>query len=159
MKVTIDVKQPSGDLIKSFELDAEPNDSVGRLIDKTSEAIGIGSEEILENLGVGETLFKREDTVSECIHHGIRWHMRLVCIELHFEGEPSTKQWFNPRQKWQAVHRWGCRHFGVAADACPNLELRMDFPDGGLLNDSRPIGDLKGCKTVWLISPGPEANG
>lgn len=159
MKITIDLQEPTGKIIKSIEVEAEPHDSIAMAADRAAEGIGVMPEDIYENLGIGDIFFKLENTVYDCLRHGPRWHLRLVCIEVHFEGDPPEKQWFSPRRKWEVVHRWACRRFHVAADACPNLVLRADSPDGGLLNENMPIGEFKGCKAVWLIAPGPEPNG
>lgn len=88
-------------------------------------------------------------------HHG---HLKLVCIDLHFETE-SIEHHFLPSAKWERVHRWGCKKFKIASDACANLELHSGAADGPALNEAKPIGHHEGCLSVWLVKPGPERNG
>jgi hypothetical protein len=85
-------------------------------------------------------------------------HLQRVCVELHFEGEAKQAQ-FPAQARWARVHRWGCRVFTIATDACAHLELREDTPTGPALNERQAIGPHSGCKPVWLVKPGPEPNG
>jgi hypothetical protein len=87
---------------------------------------------------------------------GLKVHR--VCVDLHFETEREVHR-FLSRQTWGDVHRFGCHHFHVPADACVNLELRDGSPTGPALNDRSEIGNFTGCRTVWMVKPGPEPNG
>jgi len=82
----------------------------------------------------------------------------LGCIDLHFESE-AHQHHFLPSAKWERVHRWGCKKFKIASDACTNLELHSGSPEGPALNEAKKIGHHEGCMTVWLVKPGPERNG
>ena len=84
--------------------------------------------------------------------------LRRVSIELHFEGEAKRAR-FPARAKWARVHRWGCRAFTIASDACAHLELREGSPAGPALNERQEIGPHAGSEIVWLVKPGPEPNG
>lgn len=81
-----------------------------------------------------------------------------VCVELHFESD-KRRHHFPVHAHWARVHRWGCRHFPIAHDACANLELRLGAPDGPALNELKPIGASDECLVVWLVKPGSEPNG
>jgi hypothetical protein len=89
-------------------------------------------------------------------HHHCR--VDLTCVDIHFETESATHK-FLATSTWERVHRWACKRFKVASDACANLELHEGGPKGPILNETRPIGHLPGCETVWLVKPGPERNG
>ena len=84
--------------------------------------------------------------------------LQRVCIDLHFETEAKQAR-FPARAKWARVHRWGCRAFTIASDACAHLELREGSPAGPALNERQEIGPHVGCEVVWLVKPGPEPNG
>lgn len=98
-----------------------------------------------------------------CVLGEIAWPkqpivLHRVCIDLNFEGE-AKRAWFPARAKWARVHRWGCRAFTIASDACAHLELREGSPTGPALNERQEIGPHKGCEIVWLVKPGSEPNG
>jgi hypothetical protein len=84
--------------------------------------------------------------------------LHRTCVEVHFETE-SERHWFPVQARWANVHRWACKKFEVAADACANLELREDKADGPPINERDPIGKSDKCKVVWVVKPGPESNG
>jgi hypothetical protein len=84
--------------------------------------------------------------------------VQRVCVDLHFETEAKQAQ-FPAQAKWARVHRWGCHAFKIASDACAHLELHEGSPTGPALNERQAIGVHTGCKTVWLVKPGPEPNG
>jgi hypothetical protein len=87
-----------------------------------------------------------------------RGSLRLVCVDLRFESESATHH-FLARSTWGHVFLWGTRRFRIAASAAANLEMRDGSPDGPVLNESKHIGHHEGCRTVWLVKPGPEPNG
>lgn len=87
-----------------------------------------------------------------------RGELQTVSVHVHFESESATRQ-FLAKSTWRRVHRWGCKKFKVSSDACANLELRKDSPDGPALNESKEIGDHEEPLTVWLVKPGAEPNG
>lgn len=84
--------------------------------------------------------------------------LHRTCVEVHFETE-AKRHWFPVQARWASVHRWACREFEVAADACANLELRADKADGPPINERESIGKSDECKEVWMVKPGPESNG
>jgi hypothetical protein len=118
------------------------------LAQKIAAILELDAEEILEELSNPETLHPE--------HH--RGKLKLVCIDLHFESD-AAKHHFLASAKWERVHRWGCKKFKVASDACANLELHSGSAAGPALNESKPIGHHEGCMDVWLVKPGPENNG
>ncbi len=84
--------------------------------------------------------------------------LHRVCVEVHFETE-TERHWFPAQARWARVHRWACKKFEVATDACANLELREGAADGPPINEREPIGKSDECKVAWLVKPGPEQNG
>jgi hypothetical protein len=118
------------------------------LAQKIAAVLELEAEEILTELSKPECLHPEH-------HHG---RLELVCIDLHFETD-SAKHHFFSTAKWERVHRWGCKKFKIATDACANLELHSGSPEGPALNESKSIGKHEGCTQVWLVKPGPEKNG
>jgi hypothetical protein len=119
-----------------------------RLAGKVASILELEAEEILEELSKPECFHPER-------HHGT---LKLVCVDLHFETE-EKRHHFLPKAKWERVHRWGCKYFRIAVDACANLELHSGSPEGPVLNESKEIGHHRGCLHVWLVKPGPEKNG
>src|SRR5439155_26332730 len=115
--------------VLSFEADDE--ELVTALAARIAARLDLDSAEQLEALEA-EHGFNREALVAHLPQGLLR--VRQVCVELHFEGVVATHR-FPARAKWSRVHRWGCRHFHVAVDACANLELRDGAPDGPRLNE------------------------
>ncbi len=145
--------------VRLVELDFPSEEAVlATSLAPAAEKSGIPVEELLLDLGVGEVQFEPVSKVGECLKHGNRWRHRRVCIDLHFESE-EAKQTFPARATWAHVHHWGCHQFDVPHDACANLELHEGAPNGPVLNDRKHIGPHHGCKTVWLVKPGPEPYG
>lgn len=142
--------------IELSSLDAEAE--LASLLAPVAEKEGFSLTELLSDLGVGEVQFDAHSKVGECLKHGDRWRHRRVCIDLHFESE-DAKHHFPARATWAHVHHWGCDHFDVPHDACANLELHEGTATGPVLNDRNRIGYHHGCKTVWLVKPGPEPYG
>ena len=118
------------------------------LAQKIAAVLELEAEEILAELSNPECLHPEH-------HHG---KLKLACIDLHFETE-SGKHHFLASATWGRVHRWGCKKFRVASDACANLELHSGSPKGPVLNEAKHIGHHEGCREVWLVKPGPEPNG
>ena len=143
--VTIEVHR-NGSPVETIkvECDAEPSDR--HIAEKLASILALDAEELLE------------DIASEHDKHRHHATLKLVCLDIHFETE-SARHHFPSRAKWHHVHRWACRKFEVANDACPNLELRDGSAEGAPLNESEAIGPYEGCRTVWLVKPGPEKNG
>lgn len=158
MVVVIEVEQDQQET-KIFEVELS-NESLELMefLRPIAEKTGIPVEELVLDIGVNEVQFLPQWKVEECIRHGHKWRHRRVCIDLHFESE-EAKHHFPARAPWGRVHRWGCEHFDVPKDACANLELHEGSPTGPVLNDRTHIGYHKGCKTVWLVKPGPEPYG
>jgi hypothetical protein len=116
---------------------------------KLAEVLELEAEALLEVLML----------MPEALDHQKRHcHLDVTCVEVHFETEVRTHK-FPARSTWERVHRWGCKKFKVATDACPNLEIHKDGPLGPALNESKPIGHHAHCVNVWLVKPGPERNG
>jgi hypothetical protein len=158
MVVTVEIEQGEQE-IRCIEVEVIAGDAeLATFLQPVADKLEIPVEELLLDLGVGETQFHPHSKVSECLRHGPRWRHRRVCIDLHFESE-EAKQHFPARATWSRVHHWGCNHFKVPHDICPNLELHQGTPAGPVLNDRTHIGHHKGCETVWLIKPGPEPYG
>lgn len=158
MIVIIEIEQ---DQQETRAVEVEVNDEEQKLeafLQAVAQKTAIPVEELVLDLGVGETQFQPHWKVSECFRHGHKWRHRRVCIELHFESE-EAKHSFPAHATWARVHHWGCHHFDVPNDACANLELHEGTPTGPALNDRTHIGHHHGCKTVWLVKPGPEPYG
>lgn len=89
-------------------------------------------------------------------HPEVRVHRQ--CVTLHFEGEELQHK-FPDNATWAQVHRFGCRMFEIAKDACANLELHLHTIDGPVASERKQVGQHKGCVDVWLVKPGSEPNG
>jgi hypothetical protein len=157
MKVHIDVEE-RGSIVRSVDYEVSAADSVESVAKRLAQELGVDTDEVLADLGTNGVRFEKDKLVDECLAHGHRWRHRRVCIELHFESEQSVHH-FPAGAHWRRVHRWGCKKFEVANDACVNLELREGSETGPALNEKAEIGVFPGCKTVWLVKPGPEPNG
>jgi hypothetical protein len=158
MVIFVEIEQDQQEL-RLIEVEV-PTDEAGlaAFLEPVAAKSGIPVEELLLDLGVGDIQFEPQSKVGECLQHGPRWRHRRVCIDLHFESE-EAKHHFPARATWARVHQWGCQHFDVPHDACANLELHEGTPTGPALNDRKHIGRHEGCKTVWLVKPGPEPYG
>jgi hypothetical protein len=158
MVIFVEIEQ-DGEEIRVVEIDVPTEEvELAAFLEPVAAKSGIPVEELVLDLGVADLQFEPRSKVSECLKHGHRWRHRRVCIELHFESE-NVDQHFPARSTWGRVHLWGCHHFDVPHDACANLELHEGTPAGPVLNDLKQIGRHKGCKTVWLVKPGPEPYG
>lgn len=154
MQVSVDVSE-EGAAPEIVSLEGVSQDSVAAIADRLAAKLELDPVDVAEALEAEHGL-NRQALVSELKVPHLR--LRRVCVEVHFEGETARHK-FPPRTKWARVHRWACRHFDVASDACANLELRDGAPDGPRLNEGQPIGAFAGCRAVWLIKPGPEPYG
>lgn len=136
----------------------DPEDSLGVFVEKVNEHAGVDGHAVLElalDAMVPENLSIRlKDTPIR--HRVLRFHR--VCINVHFETD-SAYHWFPSQARWALVHRWACRHFAVANDACANLELRKSSFSGPPINERQAIGSDEDCREVWLVKPGAEQNG
>jgi hypothetical protein len=140
------------------QVEALEAERLATVLERVAVELGVEHAELILNIGVGDVQFDPNGTIGDVIHHGHHWHHRQTCVDLHFESE-SEKHHFSSRSTWGQVHHWGCRHFEVPAAVCANLQLHEDSPTGPVLNDRLPIGHYHGCKTIWLVKPGPEPNG
>lgn len=151
------VEDPEG-ATKTVAVPFENTDRVGDLIKRLDEQDEVDAVAVLE-LALGSAAVLDEGrSLGEFKLPAEPIRVRRVCIELHFETEEKQKR-FPVEAKWARVHRWGCRAFSIATDACPHLELREGSPQGPVINERQEIGPHSGCKTVWLVKPGPEPNG
>jgi hypothetical protein len=156
MKVQIavgDASQESTD----YQYDLPDSTAVSELANRLAADLGWDSEEVLELLA-SERAEALPRTVSDLEGHAQAVKLRVVCVELHFTSEQAQRR-FSPKATWADVHRFGCKRFHVPPTDCPHLELHESEPTGPLLNEQNKLGQFKGCKVVWLVSPGPEANG
>lgn len=158
MRVTIELEQSDRDR-RTADVDATPHDTLGDVARRVASQLDISAEELLDHLEISGSYPDEQVEIATLRMTDGNWRSKLVCIEAHFEGEKPVLRRFSPRRTWGDVHRWACRRFNVATDACANLELRADGPGGGILNETKPIGWFEGCKMVWLVAPGPEQNG
>ncbi len=140
------------------QVEALETERLAVVLERVAVELGVGTADLVLNIGVGDVQFDPEATVGDVIHHGHHWHHRRVCIDLHFESE-SKRHDFSSRSTWAQVHEWGCRHFEVPAPICANLQLHEGSPTGPALNDRLQIGHHHGCHDIWLVKPGPEPNG
>jgi len=158
MKITIDIEGSDGSP-KSIAIDADGSETIEAIAVKAAKDLGIDPAELMDDLGTDDVLFAKQDTVDKCIRHGHKWRHRRVCIEVHYQSEPATRHFFNPKKHWRVVHEWACKHFHVAEAMCQDLELFAGSPTGPALNENQPIGESAECRVVWLAKPGPEPNG
>ena len=157
MKVGVNIEE-DGVVVRTLEYDLGESDSVEQLAERVAADIDADLDDVLVDLGFDGVELKKEDRLGDVLKGDRRLRHRRVCIDLHFESESVTRR-FSPNTRWRRVHRFGCRKFDVANDACANLELHEDDPKGPALNEAVEIGSFTGCKTVWLVKPGPEPNG
>lgn len=148
-------EDPEG-AVKAVSVPFENHDYVRDLIERLDKQDEIDGYAVLE-LALGGSLDENR-SLGEFKWPAQPIRIRRVCIELHFESDAKQKK-FPLQAKWARVHRWGCRAFTIASDACPHLELREGSPQGTAINERQEIGPHAGCKPVWLVKPGPEPNG
>jgi len=148
MRVTVEVLRHGSPVeIIEVECDAEPTHQL--LAERIAEALTLGVEELVEEFSSDHGIYDRSRR---------RCKLKLECIDVHFESESAVHH-FPSRAKWKHVHFWACKKFKIAKDVSVNLELRDGSPEGPALNESKHIGRFEGCRTVWLVKPGPEPNG
>ena len=158
MKITLRLEE-DGQESQSVEIETEPTQILHSIADKVAKDFDTDVEDILQCLAESRGHDSGNTSVAEFFGDERRsCRLRLVCITLHFEGESATRR-FHASRTWREVHRWGCKRFCIAEDACPNLELRDGGVEGFLINENQKIGKVHGCKNVWLVAPGPEQNG
>jgi len=157
MKLEIEVLE-EGSVVRAATTDAQPHETVEAVARRLAPELAVNVEELLAELALDDEILKLDATVSDVLKQGPKIRHRRVCVDLHFESE-SIKHMFAANNRWAAVHRFGCKHFNVASDACANLELHEGSATGSALNDQGRIGLFTGCKTVWLVKPGAEPNG
>lgn len=157
MKLEIEVEE-KGEIVRTVSSDAEPHETLETVVRRAAPQLAVDVEELLGDLTVDGKVLNGQNTVAEALSHGRRLRHRRVCVELHFETD-TVVHLFPAAGTWALVHRFGCRKFEVPHDACANLELHEGSPTGPALNDKVRIGVFPGCKTVWLVKPGPEPNG
>lgn len=146
--VTVEV-QRHGRPVETIEVECDVAAATPQLPQKLAELLALEVGELVEELAGSD---RAQD------HGGHRHKLKLECIDVHFETESAVHH-FPARTKWSRVHRWACSRFRIAADIAANLELRDGSPEGVALNESGQIGEFSGCRSVWLVKPGPEANG
>jgi hypothetical protein len=157
MTIIIEIFE-GNDSKRRTQVEASEAERIAVVLERVAAELGVEHAELISNIGVEELQFDAQAIVGDVIQHGHHWHHRRVCVDLHFESE-SRKHDFSSRSTWGDVHEWGCRHFDVPTMVCANLQLHADSPTGPVLNDRMHIGRYHGCKTVWLVKPGPEPNG
>ena len=158
MKITIEVDTVDNKQ-KTVTIEAEGHETIETVAARAAKDLGVDAAELMEDLGIGDVSFAKQDTVSYCVRHGHKWRHRRACVALHYQSEPAARHFFNPQKPWLVVHEWGCKHFHVAEAMCQDLELFAGSPTGPALNENLPIGWSEECKTVWLAKRGPEPNG
>jgi hypothetical protein len=157
MKIILDVEE-QGQVIRSVEIEAHEEESITLVTQRLAALVDLEVEEVLEDLSVDGNQVHPHSTLAECNGHGHHLRHRRVCVDVRFESE-EARHHFPAKAHWSRVHKWGCKKFTVAPDACANLELHENAPDGPVLNEQHEIGHFSGCKVVWLVKPGPEPNG
>lgn len=145
--------EENGNVVKSSNITVLENDTVETIAQRASTELGIDLEEIIEDLNGDFILLKGKQNDKDK-----KIKIQRVCVELHFESKEENQK-FSSNSKWSKVHRWGCRKFKIAPDACANLELREKSAEGPVINENSKIGSFTGCKEVWLVKPGAEPNG
>jgi len=146
--VTIEVHR-HGRPVESVRVECDVEPTHKHLAEKLASVLALGTEELVEE-------FVAEAEGYDAKRHEGR--LKLDCVDVHFESESAIHH-FPAHAKWKHVFLWACKHFKIAHDASANLELREGSPDGPAINEAKHIGRFEGCKTAWLIKPGPERNG
>ena len=154
MKVHVNVEDDG--VLQTLEYDLVPTAPIQSLAAKIAADLDEPIADILADFDANGSAVAADTPALDVLHGCV--NVRRVCIELHFETETITHR-FSAKAKWERVHQFGCKKFTVAEDACANLELHDGTVDGPALNESQQIGTFKGCRTVWLVKPGPEPNG
>jgi hypothetical protein len=145
-----------GGATRHVQIPYEHSDMVKQIGDRIQETAEVDGIAVIE-LALGVDAVDESRPFSD-FNVTQRLGVQRVCVEVHFETE-SEKHWFPVLAKWATVHRWACKEFEVARDACANLELREGSPTGQPINERQPIGESRECKVVWVVKPGPEPNG
>jgi hypothetical protein len=154
--IQLQIDQPSGQS-HIVHISCKPEDTLDTFANRITERAEVDGHAILEmalDMVIEDTSRSLHDLPLR--HRELKFHR--VCVAVHFETE-EERHWFPVQARWARVHRWACRKFEVSVDACANLELREDSPEGSPVNEREPIGKSEQCKTVWLVKPGPEQNG
>lgn len=146
--VTIEVHR-HGKPVENVKVECDMEPSQKHLAEKLASMLALGTEELVEEFAA------EADSYHPARHEG---KLKLECIDVHFESEAAPHH-FPARAKWKHVFQWACKHFKIAHAASANLEMREGSPDGPAINEAKQIGRFEGCKTVWLVKPGPERNG
>lgn len=156
LKLALSISEKGQDRIVHVPFD--PEDTIETFIDRINETAAMDGHAILElaleNAVPDDISTRLKDTLLR--HRDLKLHR--VCVNVHFESE-SVRHWFPVGARWALVHRWACRHFQVAKDACANLELRESTANGPPINERQKIGNSEECCEVWLVKPGSEQNG
>jgi hypothetical protein len=155
MKVHVNVEEDDG-VHQTLEYDLVPTEPIETLAAKVAADLDEPIADILADFGSNGSAVAADTPALDVLHGCVK--VQRVCVELHFETETITHR-FSPKAQWERVHLFGCKKFKVAEDACANLELHDGTVDGPALNERQAIGSFKGCRTIWLVKPGPEPNG
>ncbi len=156
MKLELDVNRIDGSRAVTIAYaDFAQVDQLIACIDESGE---IDGDSILSLALESETTLPPTMPVKDLQFKHTSLKVHAACVEVHFESE-EHRHHFPVEARWSRVHRWACRHFTIAHDACANLELRLGSQDGPLLNERKEIGRHSDCVVVWLVKPGPEPNG
>jgi hypothetical protein len=140
-------------------IDTAMTPTVEELVAHIEKVADIDGRSVVE-LALGEPLGLDLGIVVSTLHfRHPQVHTRRQCVTLHFEGEDLEHK-FPASATWGHVHKFGCRKFTIAHDACANLELHLNTIDGPVANERKEIiGHHEGCIDIWLVKPGPEPNG
>ena len=139
-------------------IDTALTPTVEELVAHIEKVADIDGRSVVE-LALGEPLGLDLGIVVSTLHfRHPHVHTRRQCVTLHFEGEELQHK-FPASATWGHVHKFGCRKFTIAHDACANLELHLNTIDGPVANERKEIGHHEGCIDIWLVKPGPEPNG
>jgi hypothetical protein len=144
--------------ITSVDFELFPSETIDTLAARLALQIQMEPDDIIAGLCMDGAPIPNEIALQEHLMRGHRLRLKRVCIDLHFETEAAMHK-FPPHATWGRVLDWGCNHFRVPRDLRANLELREGSPTGPAVNERLEIGEFGGCKTVWLVKPGPEPNG
>jgi hypothetical protein len=154
MKFEINIE----DQRRSVPIVVAANTTVRELIDQIETEANIDGLSIIEMALESDASLDDAITIDTLRFKHDHFQVHRVCVEVYVEGEPARHH-FPITARWAHVHRWACRKFTVAPDACANLEMHLGKIDGPLVNERKAIGHHEGCVEVWLVKPGPEPNG
>ena len=124
MKFEINIE----DQRRSVPIIVAANATVRELIDRIETDANIDGLSIVEMALDSDASLDGAITIDTLRFKHDHLQVHRVCVEVYVEGEPARHH-FPITARWAHVHRWACRKFTVAPDACANLEMHISRQD------------------------------